>query len=62
MVGGVLGPKKAPAAQLAEGEDRGARGPVTVRHLLVGEANVLAHQPNSPTATLSVVVMTHSLM
>ena len=60
MADGVPGPKKVHAAQLAEGESRGARGPATVRCLLVGEAIVLAQQLNSPTATLSVVVMMYS--
>ena len=56
MAAGVPGPTKAPAALLVEGEARGGHGPATVRHLLVGEATVLGHQLNSPSATLSVVV------
>ena len=57
---GVPGPTKAPAALLAEGEDRGGHGPAAVPHLLVGEATVLGHQLSSPTATLSVVVTGYS--
>ena len=60
MADGVPGPKKVHAVQLAEGENRGAQGPATVRHLLVGEPTVLAQQPSSLTATLFVVVITHS--
>ena len=56
MAAGVPGPRKVPAARLVEGEGRGGHGPATVRHLLVGEATVLGHQLNSPSATLSVVV------
>ena len=61
MADGVPGPTKAPAARLAEEEDRGGQGPAAVRLLLVGEATVLGHQPNSPTATLSVVVIGYIL-
>ena len=62
MGDGVLGAKKAAAAQLVEGEHRRAHGVATIQHLRVEELNVLGHQPSSPTATLSVVVMPYSLI
>ena len=57
MADGVLGPRKAAAVQLVEGENRGAHGLAAIRNPRVVETNVLGHQPNSPTAMPFVVVM-----